>query len=100
MKKIISVLLILTMLCANLSAFAAFSDISDKNTALCANVLQSLGIASGTGDNKFSPNTVLTRAQFCTFAPPCTPIFFYAIMCADEEESIAGKKSRNGCCFR
>lgn len=68
MKRIISIFLILTMLCTSLPAFAAFNDINDANTALCANVLQSLGIASGTGDNKFSPNTILTRAQFCTFA--------------------------------
>ncbi len=68
MKKAVSILLVLAMLCTSLPAFAAFSDINDKNTALCANVLQSLGIASGTGDNKFSPNTILTRAQFCTFA--------------------------------
>ena len=69
MKRIFSLVLVLCLLSTWLpSANAAFSDITDEHTALCANVLQSLGIASGTGNGNYSPNTVLTRAEFCTFA--------------------------------
>jgi len=68
-KKILSLLLTACLLCGALtvSAVASFNDISDPNTALAAGVLQSMGIVGGVGDGRYSPNTVLTRAQFCVF---------------------------------
>lgn len=67
-KKLISLLLtacLLSSLC--LSAAASFTDIQDPQTALAAGVLQSMGIVGGVGDGLYSPDTVLTRAQFCVF---------------------------------
>lgn len=49
-----------------LSASAAFTDISDEETAVAAAVLQGMGIVSGTSAATFSPNGSLTRAQVCT----------------------------------
>lgn len=56
-------------LAAPLSAGAAsssFSDISDQNTAVNADILRLMGVVSGTGGGQFDPSGVLTRAQFCT----------------------------------
>lgn len=44
---------------------AAFSDISDNALAQSASVLDALGIMQGVGEDRFSPNSTLTRAQFC-----------------------------------
>ncbi len=46
----------------------SFSDITDQNTALNADILRLMGIVSGVGDNQFNPGGTLTRAQFCTMA--------------------------------
>lgn len=43
----------------------AFSDISDNALAQSASVLDALGIMQGVGEDRFSPNSALTRAQFC-----------------------------------
>lgn len=68
-KKILSLLLAACLLCPLLpvNAAAAFTDIADPDTALAAGVLQGMGIVSGVGDGSYSPDTVLTRAQFCVF---------------------------------
>ena len=67
-KKLLSLFLTVCLLCSGLtvSAAASFTDIPDPDTALAAGVLQSMGIISGVGTGLYSPDTVLTRAQFCT----------------------------------
>ena len=67
-KKIISIVLVLTFMISafTISASASFSDISDPDTAVAAAVLESMGIVTGTGTNTYSPNSTLTRAEFCT----------------------------------
>lgn len=50
------------------AAPGSFSDITDQNTALNADILRLMGIVSGVGDNQFNPGGTLTRAQFCTMA--------------------------------
>lgn len=68
-KKLLSLFLTVCLLCGSLtvSASASFTDISDPDTALAAGILQSMGIVGGVGDGLYSPDTVLTRAQFCVF---------------------------------
>lgn len=68
-KKLLSLVLTLCLLCPSLivRADASFADISDPDTALAAAVLQSMGIVGGVGNDMYSPNTILTRAQFCVF---------------------------------
>ena len=65
-KRFICILLVSLMAIAPTSA--TFSDISDSRVAQTASVLSALGIMEGTGENTFSPNTALTRAQFCKLA--------------------------------
>lgn len=45
---------------------SSFSDIRDDETALYADTLRLMGVVSGTGSNQFSPDKVLTRAEFCS----------------------------------
>ena len=45
---------------------AAFTDISDGETAIAAATLQGMGIVAGTTDTTFDPDGSLTRAQACT----------------------------------
>lgn len=68
-KKLLSLVLTVCLLCPSLTvnAAASFTDISDTDTALAAAVLQSMGIVGGIGEGLYSPDTVLTRAQFCVF---------------------------------
>lgn len=65
-RKIISLFLVLLFVFS--PASAAFSDISDSKLAQTASVLDALGIMQGVGDNRFDPNSSLTRAQFCKLA--------------------------------
>lgn len=65
-RKFVS--LILVFLFVFSPASAAFSDISDSKLAQTASVLDALGIMQGVGDNRFDPNSSLTRAQFCKLA--------------------------------
>ncbi len=69
MKKRISALLLslLLLLPAIPCAGASFTDVSG-DAAIAAATLQGLGIASGTSETTFSPDSTLTRAQACTFA--------------------------------
>lgn len=56
------------MLTATLPTHAvssSFSDIQDSSTAVNADILRLMGVVSGSGDNLFTPNDNLTRAQFC-----------------------------------
>ena len=45
---------------------SSFGDISDRETAVNADILRLMGVVSGTGGNQFNPNGTLTRAEFCT----------------------------------
>lgn len=70
-KRILAALLaaILTASALVLPAAAApgsFSDITDQTTAVNADILRLMGVVSGVGGDRFEPNGVLTRAQFCT----------------------------------
>ncbi len=47
---------------------SSFQDVTDPATAVNADILRLMGVVAGTGNNTFQPNTVLTRAQFCTMA--------------------------------
>ena len=65
-KRLLSILLLLILAVTPVSA--AFSDISDSRLEQTASVLDALGIMEGMGNNRFSPDTALTRAQFCKLA--------------------------------
>lgn len=45
-----------------------FSDISDPEVSMAADVLSALGVVNGTGNGRFSPGGQLTRVQFCKMA--------------------------------
>ena len=47
------------------AAPGSFTDVSDADTALNADILRLMGVVSGTGGNSFNPSGTLTRAQFC-----------------------------------
>ena len=59
----------LTVLPASAAA-GSFTDISDADTALNADILRLMGVVKGTGGGAFDPNGVLTRAQFCAMVIP------------------------------
>lgn len=64
--RFLSLLLVLSLSFALApTAGAAFSDITDGETALAAATLQGFGVADGTGRGSFDPNATLTRAQAC-----------------------------------
>lgn len=68
-KKLISlVLAVCLVLGTAVPADAAFSDVNDTDIALAVAVLEGMGIVNGMGDGTYSPNTPLTRAQFCALA--------------------------------
>ena len=67
MKKTISIVLAAVMVFAMSVQCFAFSDVSGEELTTAVDTLQSMGLASGMGGDKYSPDTVLTRAQFCTF---------------------------------
>lgn len=62
--------LVTALVCAVLAVLpaAAFSDVSDSDTELAADTLQSLDIISGFPDGSFRPGSPLTRAQFAKIA--------------------------------
>ena len=66
-KKLLSLILAGCLLCPLVSApaTATFTDIADPDTALAAGVLEGMGIVSGVRQGVYSPDTALTRAQFC-----------------------------------
>lgn len=53
---------------AGAASTSAFTDIYDTNVSRAAETLRLLGIVSGTGGAAFSPDRVLTRAEFCKLA--------------------------------
>lgn len=59
----------LTVLPAS-AAPGSFTDISDADTALNADILRLMGVVKGTGGGAFNPNGMLTRAQFCAMVIP------------------------------
>ena len=65
-KRFVSICLALLFTFA--PASAAFSDISNSSLSQTAAVLDALGIMQGVGSNKFNPDGLLTRAQFCKIA--------------------------------
>lgn len=71
-KKLMASLLLcaamLTMALPVGAANSSFSDVHDTSTALNADVLRLMGVVSGSGNNSFSPNSHLTRAEFCVMA--------------------------------
>ena len=50
------------------AAPGSFTDVTDPNAAVNADILRLMGVVSGTGGNMFNPDGTLTRAQFCTMA--------------------------------
>lgn len=67
MKKIISLILCVAMMCGALTAFAGFEDVDTKHINYEAiETLESLGVVNGTSENEYDPNKVLTRAEFAT----------------------------------
>lgn len=69
-KKLVSLALTLALIGSMALPAAAvkssFSDVTDDATAVNADILRLMGVVSGTGGNQFTPDLVLTRAQFCT----------------------------------
>ena len=51
---------------ASAAGTSSFSDVKDPATAVNADILRLMGVADGTGGNRFNPGQKLTRAQFCT----------------------------------
>lgn len=51
---------------AGAASTSSFRDISDRKTAVNADVLRLMGVVDGTGGDRFNPNGTLTRAEFCT----------------------------------
>ena len=51
---------------ASAAGTSSFSDVKDPATSVNADILRLMGVADGTGDNRFTPSQKLTRAQFCT----------------------------------
>lgn len=72
MKKIlITAVLVLAMILGTLPVYGAsgaFTDISDKDTAVAAEVLRLMGVVEGNGNGRFNPNGTFTRAQFSKMA--------------------------------
>lgn len=68
MKKIFSILLAVIMVFSiSATAFAAdFKDTVDIPQSEAIDVIETLGIVNGYGDDIFGPNDILTRAQLCT----------------------------------
>ena len=68
MKKIFSVLLAAMMVFSmSVTAFAAdFKDTVDIPQSEAIDVIETLGIVNGYGNDVFGPNDTLTRAQLCT----------------------------------
>lgn len=68
MKKLISLAILLAAVLTLALPAAAFSDISDAETAQAAAVLQMMGVIDGVDEQRFAPDGILTRAQFCKMA--------------------------------
>lgn len=62
MKKIVSLILCVVMLCGALTAFAGFKDVEDN---IAIDTLHALGVIDGDGTGKFNPDAEITRAEMC-----------------------------------
>lgn len=62
MKKIISLILCVAMMCGALTAFAGFKDVEDN---IAIDTLHALGVVDGDGTGKFNPDAEITRAEMC-----------------------------------
>lgn len=75
-KRILAAALTLTLVCGVLPAptlaaegkLAPFVDVQDPQVAEAAEFLRLMGVVDGTGDNAFTPDRILTRAEFCKMA--------------------------------
>lgn len=68
-KRLLAAILAAVMLTGVASAAgSSFSDVRDEATAVNADILRLMGVVNGSGENRFSPEDVLTRAQFCAMA--------------------------------
>src|SRR5665647_3479678 len=66
MKRIVSIVLVILMLCSGLAFAAAVpSDVSGNVYEEAIKVLSEKGIITGDVDGKFYPDSTLTRAQAC-----------------------------------
>lgn len=65
MKKIISLVLMASILCGMIfiPTNASFNDINSPKESIAAGTLEGLSIVSGTGGGNFNPQGVLTRAE-------------------------------------
>ena len=68
MKKLISFLTVLSIALTLTLPVSAFTDIQDAETAKAAAVLQMMGVIDGVDAQRFAPEGILTRAQFCKMA--------------------------------
>ena len=70
MKKILSALLTAALTVSLAlpagAAGSSFTDVTDPDTAVHADILRLMGVVSGVGGGQFNPNANLTRAEFCT----------------------------------
>ena len=65
MKKIVSLILCVAMMCGALTAFAGFEDVDTNHVNYEAiETLESLGLVNGTSEDVYDPNKGLTRAEF------------------------------------
>ena len=65
MKKIVSLILCVAMMCGALTAFAGFEDVdTDHVNYEAIETLESLGLVNGTSEDVYDPNKGLTRAEF------------------------------------
>ena len=68
-QRILPLLLAVCLIAGILpSAAATFVDISDPDVAVAAAVLEGMGITNGVSEGAYDPGSLLSRAQFCTFA--------------------------------
>src|SRR5665811_1255630 len=66
MKRIVSIVLVILMLCSGLAFAAAVpSDVTGNVYEEAIKVLSEKGIITGDVDGKFHPDSTLTRAQAC-----------------------------------
>ncbi len=62
---LLTVALIATLIAPAGATSSSFSDISDQQTAVNADVLRLMGVVDGVGSNQFNPQGTLTRGAFC-----------------------------------
>ena len=65
MKKIISLILCVAMMCGALTAFAGFKDVEDN---IAIETLEALGVIEGDEKGNFNPDSYITRAEACAIA--------------------------------